>query len=149
MFFILCSIILFCIIIYLMPKRMTLMEMYATAWFALTFVLIVDTYFSTKFNLYGYFFEGLTDWRTPILLFGVYPTYNAIFLNFFPQAKWHQLLYILMHSIILVGYEWATIHAGAFHYNHWKLGYSAILYPFILLILYGNLKVIRVLKKRS
>lgn len=82
MVFILISILIFSIIIYFMPKRMTLMEMYATSWFALTFVLTVDSYLALKHDLYGYFFKDYFDYRTLIVHFGVYPTYNAIFLNF-------------------------------------------------------------------
>ncbi|WP_077324864.1 hypothetical protein [Virgibacillus siamensis] len=148
MLFIIISIILFSIIIYFMPKRMTFMEMYTTAWFALTFVLAVDTYLSIKLGLYGYFEKGI-EWKTLIIHFGVFPTYNAIYLNFFPRKHRYKLVYILGHSLILVAYESATVLAGAFYYNQWNIVYSAMLYPFILLILYSNLKIIRALKKRA
>lgn len=105
-----------------MPKRITPMEMYATTWFTLTFVLTVDIYLSMKLDLYGYFSRGIIDWGTFIIHFGVFPTYNAIFLNFFPKTKRKQVLYILGHSMILVAYEWTTLQVGAFYYNNWKLG---------------------------
>lgn len=149
MFFILISIALFGTIIYIMPKRITPMEMYVTSWFALTFVLTVDIYLSYKLNLYGYFTKGVIDWRTLIIHFGIFPTYNAIFLNFFPKIRVHQVLYILGHSIILVAFEWTTLQVDAFYYNGWKLGYSAILYPLILLVLYWDLKITRGLKNRG
>jgi hypothetical protein len=150
MLFILFSIALFSTIIYLMPKRMTLLEMYATSWFALTFVMTVDIYLSFKLHLYGYLTKGVINWGMLIIHFGVFPTYNAIFLNFFPKTtKLYQALYILAHSIILVAYEWMTIITGAFYHNSWKLIYSALLYPLILLILYWNLKIIRTLKNRE
>ncbi|MFJ5770293.1 hypothetical protein [Psychrobacillus sp. NPDC093180] len=149
MFFIIISIITFSMVIYFMPKRMTIMEMYATSWFALTFVLTADLYLSYKHHFYGYFSEGDWEYKTLIIHFGVFPTYNAIFLNFFPQKRWGQLMYILGHSLILVGYEWASIQAGAFYYKEWKLWYSALLYPIILLILYLNLKILRILMKRN
>lgn len=147
MLFILSSITLFCIIIYFMPKRITPMEMYATSLFALVFVLTVDIYLSLKLDLYGYFDKGVIEWKTLIIHFGVFPTYNAIFLNFFPKINRYKLVYILGHSLILVAYEWTTIQVGAFYYNGWALGYSVMCYPFILLILYWNLKLIRALKK--
>lgn len=128
---------------------MTPLEMYATSWFALTFVLIVDTYLSLQFDLYGYFFEGGFDYRTLIVHFGIYPTYNIIFLNFFPKKRLNQLLYILGHSFILVAFEWTTIKVGAFHHKEWEIWYSAMLYPIILLILYWNLKLLRVLKNKE
>src|SRR5699024_9869131 len=120
-------------------------EMYITSWFALTFVLTVDIYLSYKLGLYGYFTKGTIHWKTLIIQFGVFPAYNAIFLNFFPTKKHHQAFYILGHSVICVVYEWITILTGAFHYNNWNIVYSALLYPLILLILYWNLKLTRIL----
>ncbi|MCJ7843476.1 hypothetical protein MUB24_21885 [Lederbergia sp. NSJ-179] len=149
MLFILLSIALFCAIIYFMPKRITLMEMYATSWFSVTFVLIADIYLSIKLGLYGYFNEGGIEFRTLIVHFGVFPPYNIIFLNFFPETRRNQVLYIIGHSLITTMYEWITVQVGVFHYNHWRLVYSALLYPFILLILYWNLKILRILKKRE
>lgn len=115
----------------------------------MTFVLTVNIYLSFKLHLYGYLTKGVIVWRTLIIHFGVFPAYNAIFLNFFPKTKRTQVLYILEHSIILITYEWITTLTGAFYYNNWNLRYSALLYPFILLILYGNLKIIRALKRRE
>lgn len=146
---ILLSIAIFCTIIYFMPKRLTLMEMYTASWFTMTFVLTVNIYLSFKLHLYGYLTKGVIVWRTLIIHFGVFPAYNAIFLNLFPKTKRTQVLYILEHSIILITYEWITTLTGAFYYNNWNLRYSALLYPFILLILYGNLKIIRALKRRE
>lgn len=149
MFFIVISSILFYTIIYVMPKRVTLLEMYATTWFTLTFVMTVDIYLSFKLHLYGYLAEGTIDWKTFIIHFGVFPAYNIIFLNYFPKTRLHQVLYILGHSLICVVYEEISILTGAFYHNHWNIVYSAMLYPFILLILYLNLKVIRKLKGKG
>lgn len=149
MLFIMISIVLFYTIIYIMPKRITLLEMYATTWFTLTLVMTVDIYLSFKLNLYGYFEGGTIVWKTLIIHFGVFPAYNIIFLNFFPQIRRHQVLYVLGHSLICVVYEEITILTGAFYHHHWSLVYSVMLYPFILLILYLNLKMIRILKGKE
>ncbi|WP_100012904.1 CBO0543 family protein [Lentibacillus sediminis] len=125
------------------------MEMYATAWFALTFVMTVDMYLSYRFGLYDYLIPGIIDWGTLIIIFGVFPAYNIIFLNFFPKTRPRQILYIMGHAVIITTYEWICIQTGAFHHSvHWKLGYSALLYPSILLLLYWNLKILRILKMR-
>lgn len=132
-----------------MPKRLTLLEMYATSWFALTFVLSTDTYLSEFQNLYFYLISDETGWKTLIITFVIYPTYNVIFLNFFPKKKLKQALYVLGHSLIILAYERIATEVGVFHYNEWKLSYSAILYPLIFLILYLNLKLLRFLKNKE
>lgn len=132
-----------------MPKRISFMEIYATAWFAVTFALSADIYFSLKLNLYGYFLNNEIEWKTLIVFFGIYPTYNAIYLNYFPKKRLNQILYILGHSLILVTYEWVTVQIGAFHYNEWNPLYSAIAYPFILLILYLNFRLLRMLMNKE
>lgn len=149
MLFIIISVVFFYIIIYFMPKRLTLLEMYATAWFALTFVFAVDMYLSLKYGFYDYLVPGVIDYGTLIIVFGVFPAYNIIFLNFFPERRRHQIIYILVHAVIITVYEWLCIQAGAFHHLNWELWYSALLYPFILLILYFNFKILRVLKRRK
>lgn len=132
-----------------MPKRMTLMEMYATAWFAITFAQTTDVYLSLRFDLYGYSFNEEIDPRSIIPIFGVFSTYNAIFLNFFPKKKLKQVLYIFGHTVFIVTYEWIAIKVGAFHHNDWKLTYSAMAYPFVLLILYLNIRLLRFLKGKE
>ncbi|MUV37687.1 hypothetical protein JNUCC1_01493 [Lentibacillus sp. JNUCC-1] len=149
MVFILSSIILFYIIIFMMPKHITGLDMYANALFALLLVLIVDIYLGLKLDLYGYFAMGVIDWRGLIIHLGVFPAYNIIFLNFFPKVNRYKLVYILAHSLIALAYEWTTFKVGVFYYNGWLPVYSAIAYPFIFLILLWNYKLLRILKKRA
>ena len=132
-----------------MPKRISWETMYTTSWFALIFQLTADVILSVKYQLYGYFGAGI-DIKSFILTLLLYPTYNAIFLNFFPKAShWKQALYIIGNTIIITCYEYAILQTDAFYYSGWKLWYSAISYPAILLLLYGNFRVTKWLHKKS
>jgi hypothetical protein len=125
-----------------MPKRITWLEIYTTAWFGVAFASLADIYFDLKLELYGFFDRGQASWEVLILYFGMYPTYNAIFLNFFPKSnRWKQALYILANDVFLFCYEWFMLQIGVLYYNTWKIWYSALAYPLILLILYWNWKI--------
>jgi hypothetical protein len=140
------TVAVFVAIIALMPKRLTWIEMYATAWFAISLAYTADVYLDLRFHLYGYFTKGRPDFETLIILFGLYPTFNAIYLNFFPVGKLlKQIWYIIGNVAFLVGYEWLTLKIGVLYYSGWKLGYSALCYPLILLILYWNLRITKYL----
>ncbi len=142
MLFLWVTVAVFVITIVIMPKRITWMEMYSTGWFAIAFACLVDTYLDRKLNLYGFFNKGVIDWETLIIYFGMYPLYNAIFLNFFPSSNlWKKILYILGNDVVLMCYEWGTVQAGVLFYRNWSLVYSAFTYPLILFILYWNWRI--------
>lgn len=144
MTFLILSIIIFNIIALKIPKRLTKSEMYQTCLFSAVFQLITDLILDLRFQLYGYFKEG-ADLSTFLVIFGVYPAVNIIFLNYYPVEKGikKKSLYIFFWSIFITLYEWASIEAGYFYYNEWNLWYSFMLYPFVLLILLWNLRHFR------
>ena len=62
-----------------------------------------------------------------------------LFLNWFPfrTSFFKRMFYIILWSILIVIYEvFSLLPApwGYFHYGWWKLGYSALSYPVLLLI---------------
>ena len=143
------TIVVFFTVIIFIPKHMSWLEIYTTTWFALSFEFILNILLSLKFDLYGYFSKGV-DLEGFIVILGLYPTYNVIFLNFFPKSnRWKQTLYILGHSLFVTCYEYAILHTEAFYYNGWKLWYSALCYPVIFLVLYWNLLITRWLFARA
>lgn len=150
MFFLLASIFVFNTIAFFIPKRMTGVEIYGTILFATVFQLLVDLYLSTKHDLYGYFVRGV-EYKELLIIFGIFPAANIIYLNYFPYKKKliSKIIYILAWSSLITLYEWASVKAEYFYYNGWKLVYSALSYPFILLVLAVNLWFIRKLKEKA
>ncbi|MFH5183334.1 CBO0543 family protein [Paenibacillus sp. TAB 01] len=139
------TIAVFNLIAFFMPKKLEKLELYATSAFALCLSLIVDIIFDLKYDWYGYFEKGV---QIPFVIgvIGVYPAVNMIFLNFFPfhRSLTVKVCYILGCSLFAVGYEWfADAHSTFFYHNQWKLWHSAVTYPFLYLILLGNLKWVR------
>jgi hypothetical protein len=143
-------VILLNVIVFLIPKRMTLIEIYTTGLFVLTFGLTTDIIFALKYNFYGHFTQGPVL-RGFMIIFGIYPAANLIMLNYFPFKKSlkTKILYILIASGAYLGYEWLSLKAGCFYYTVWKLWYSILCYPVIISILAWNLTIIRKMVKRK
>jgi hypothetical protein len=147
---VLITVAIFATTIIFMPKRITWLEIYTTSWFAIAFCSLVDIYLDLKLHLYGFFNREKVDWEVLILYFGMYPLYNAIFLNFFPASSlWRKILYFLANEVVLVSYEWLMIQTGVIFYAKWTLWYSALAYPFILLILCWNWKITKQLFNKA
>jgi hypothetical protein len=147
--FLIISIVAFNLTAILIPKRITRIEIYATTLFALLFATLTDIYLDVKYLLY-WFFTKEVDWLWLIVLFGTYPAVNLIYLNFFPleSSTLKKIRYIALWSLFLVLYEWGSVNIGGFlHYGKWNIGYSALVYPLILIILYRNFLFVRKLIK--
>ncbi|PLS08024.1 hypothetical protein CVD27_04930 [Neobacillus cucumis] len=102
-----------------------------------------------KLNLFGYIAPG-NQWSGFLPIF-LYPPVNAIFLNYYPfeKSKFHQLLYILGWTAFCLMYEVAALRSGFFYYTKWKLWYSALCYPFLLLMVLGNYKLTERLHRQA
>jgi hypothetical protein len=138
------TMIIFLLVIFFMPKRLTFIEYYTTTAVSIIIQLITDYILENIYGLYGYFVSG-ADWASLLVIFFLYPPMNLIFLNFYPFVSKisRKLLYILSFSAFAVIYEWLTLIVGVFYYTGWKLWYSAALYPFIFGILLLSLKLVR------
>jgi hypothetical protein len=136
MLFLILTVILFNIIVIFMPKRMSGIEMVATSFFSMYLQLVFDVYLDLKYDLYGYFEKG-ADWESVIYLLGIYPAVNLLFLNFFPYKKAFKgkFYYISGWVLFSIVYEKLFLWSGTFYYNGWKMWYSFIIYPGLLLIL--------------
>ncbi|WP_319005799.1 CBO0543 family protein [Metabacillus niabensis] len=124
--------------------------MYTTSLFSTVLQLITDIYLEFKYNFYWYFSPGV-DYITLWVVFWIYPSVNILFLNFYPTNKKFStsVYYILGWTLFALVYEWVAVNYGFFQYNGWKLWYSAIIYPFLYLLLYINWKIIRRLYRLS
>ena len=132
------------------PKRMTMIEVYATSLFVLTLGLTTDIALDLRYNFYGHFQQG-PDLIGLITVFGIYPSANMIMLNYFPYHKSLKvkILYILIASGAFLFYEWLSLISGSLYYTVWKLWYSALCYPILISIVAWNLAIIRKMMKRK
>ncbi|GKU81861.1 hypothetical protein [Niallia sp. NCCP-28] len=128
----------------IVPKRISMIEIYATSFFAYSFGITTDIILNFKYDWYGYGEEGAQIYTT-ICLILVYFSINILYLNFFPFSlkALHKTLYILLWTLLSIAYEAFIVHTHMFYYNEWKLWYSAILYPIIFSILIGNLILVK------
>lgn len=135
---------------FFMKKRLTKMEIYATTVFALLFGIITDVVLDLHYNVYGYFDKGF-QWKKLLALFMYFPAINLLFLNHYPINKSvsKKLTYYLAWTSFSTTFEWLSQKTYFFYYNGWKLWYSGLLYPFIFLTLFINLKFIRRINNRS
>ncbi|GKU82596.1 CBO0543 family protein [Niallia sp. NCCP-28] len=136
MLFLIITVIVFNLIAYFIPKRISPIELLATTLFASYLQILTDVYLGLKYHLYGYFDKGV-DWDTLLYIFGIYPAINVIFLNYYPYGKtlYKQAIYILCWSILAMVYETIFIWSGTFYLNGWKQDYSVIVYPILYTIL--------------
>ncbi|PQP88391.1 hypothetical protein CPT76_08430 [Paenibacillus sp. AR247] len=100
--------------------------------------------FDLHYDLYGYLSPGF-QWLSMLAIIMYFPSVSFLFLNFFPFHKRmrFKMIYIIVWSVFSTSFEWLTLQTDFFYYNGWKLWYSAVLYPFIFLILVYNLKLVR------
>lgn len=137
----------FNLIAFLTPKRLTNREIYTTSTFAVLFNLLADLYFDVKYDWYSYFETGV-QWAYIPLIFGLFPALSIIFLSNYPFSKKmrYKVYYILGWTLFGVIYEWASIKVGMLYHDGWGLWYSALSYPIIFIILVCNLQITRKLK---
>lgn len=150
MIFLILSIVVLNSIAILIPKRMTKIEMYATILFSLVFELVTNLFLEFKYDLYGYFEDGV-HWKDLMPILGLYPATNVIILNYYPfiKSKTIKAYYIIGWSALLVLFEWASVQASFFYHNGWKYWHSALAYPVIIFILTWGLRFIRKLLKQN
>lgn len=137
-------VLLFNMIAFLIPKRISPIEILTTTLFAMLIQLLTDIYLSLKYNIYGYFEKG-PDWESFIYILGIYPAVNIIFLNYFPYKKRprNKVLYVFVWVVIAMVFETIFIWSGTFYLNGWKQSYSIFTYPalYVMLLLFHQLTV--------
>jgi hypothetical protein len=151
MWLLIISAIAFPLILYLMPKRISRLELYATTGTAVYVQLITDVYLHIKLDWYGYFqSHPRVGWAT-LLLTPLYIPINPLFLNFYPYSKRKMIktLYIIGWSVFSITYEWVADKTGMFYHHEWKLSHSAIVYPILFILLRLQLTLVRKIKQRD
>ncbi|WP_420839203.1 CBO0543 family protein [Clostridium yunnanense] len=112
--------------------------------FTLLLQMTVDLILDVKFNLYGYFKEGV-DLISFITFLGIYPAFAIITVNYYPYKKrlLKKLYYVIIVSIFCLGYESLSLYTKYFYHRTWSLLYSALCYPFLICIIAMYLSLIR------
>lgn len=141
---------IFAFIAFIIPKKMKGYEIYVTSIFATLFGLLVDTILAVKFKLYVLDKPGV---QFPPLIGQVvlYFSTNIILLNFFPFSKplkW-KVVYVLGFTLLTLLFEYLSYKIGFIKYNEWKIWYSALCYPFLILFLVLHYKFFIWLVKRT
>lgn len=133
----------------LVPKRLTLLEIYITTIFVLLFQTTLDTVLDLKYDLYGYFSKGL-DLESYIVFFGLYPAASVLILNYFPFHKpmKSRVLYMLAVTALCSLFEWVSEKTGYYYYHNWSIFLSILCYPASISTLVWNLWFVRKLSKR-
>ncbi|MBP1948648.1 CBO0543 family protein [Virgibacillus litoralis] len=144
MIFLLVSVAVFNLAAILIPKNISWIEIYGTILISIVLHLLIDTFLDLKYDLYGYFDKGV-DFKTLIFTFGIYPAVNIIIVNLYPLVHGilSKSLYILILTIFALSYEVALLNVNIFYHNEWRLWYSAIVYPFLLILLFLNRKLLK------
>lgn len=136
--------------VWLIPKRISIMEMYTTSFFALFLATMSELFLDIKLELYGFFETGV-DWEYILIYIFIYPAVNILFLNFYPFQKLllNKAGYVLLWTILTTLFEYLSLQTEVYYYKEWKLEYSMMCYPFIYVVLILNLNLIRKLSPRS
>ncbi|GGE56588.1 hypothetical protein GCM10011391_39370 [Pullulanibacillus camelliae] len=136
------------VLVILSKKRISQLEMFTSAVFAVVLDFIVDYLLEFRYHLYGYFKTFSADYEDLIVILGIYPLIDILFLNYYPIGKsiHKRVGYILGWSAFSVVYEWVAVQTHLFYYNGWKLIYSVPIYPLLFLILIGQFLFIKRLK---
>lgn len=131
------AIVIFNIMAFATNKRLTKNQIIHIWLFTMVYQMLVDLMIDKKFQGYWYFSEA-TDWKDLLPITILIPPVNMMFLNWYPfgQRSFKHVLYIAGWVLAIVGYEALTLLPepwGYFHYGWWRLWYSVIVNPFLLL----------------
>ena len=124
-------------VFYMMGKQLTKNQIVHIWAFTSILVTWADIVIDEKFDGYWYFEKGI-DWHNFVVYALLIPPVNVIFLNWFPfnASKLKKLRYFVLWILLMVGYELiAQLQPwGYFHYGWWRLSFSIMEDPFLLLI---------------
>src|ERR1700730_9139144 len=97
MTFLIIMTIIFYLIVYFMPKKLTKHEILTTILFALLISVLTDLYLDVKYHLYWYFHKNEVDWEYLFVILGQ-PPVLIIILNFFPvdDSRLKKFMYIVL-----------------------------------------------------
>ncbi len=144
------SCFIFVLTAYKIPKKMKPYEIYVTSLFAVLFGLIVDLVLAVKYKLYVLDDPGIQI--NPLIgQVVLYWTASIITLNLYPfdQSKTKKFIYVSILTLLTVAFELLSSLFGFIKYNEWKIWYSVLCYPFLIMFLVLHFKLFQRLVNRS
>jgi hypothetical protein len=145
------AIFFFNVIAFLTNTRLTKNEILHLWTFTIAFQSLVDLLLNHKYQGYWYFTEDIDIIALPALTVLV-PPVNMMFVNWYPFNRRFliQSIYIIVWSVSLILYELVTLLPepwGYFHYGWWKIYYSLLENPVLLVILVSYYRWVKKIAK--
>ncbi|MCI1857401.1 MAG: hypothetical protein LKI80_04485 [Sporolactobacillus sp.] len=145
------AIFFFNAIAFLTNTRLTKNEILHLWTFTIAFQSLVDLLLNHKYQGYWYFTEDVDIIALPALTVLV-PPVNMMFVNWYPFNRRFliQSIYIIVWSVSLILYELVTLLPepwGYFHYGWWKIYYSLLENPVLLVILVSYYRWVKKIAK--
>ncbi|WP_191560201.1 hypothetical protein [Metabacillus idriensis] len=115
------------LIVWFMPKRLTLKEMYCT-WLLMVFLTRTSyQLLDLVLHLYDQLGPGI-QWQAVVIQTIFSGAVGILILNFMPKNKLKFFAYTNGCMLLAVVFEWITIRVDYLTYNNWSLWYSAVVY---------------------
>jgi hypothetical protein len=145
------AVILFNLIAFLTNKRLTKNQIIHIWSFTIILQIIADLFIDQKYHGYWYFTKDV-DWEALPTLTMLLPPVNMMFLNWYPfnSPLLKKFLYYICWIVFMVIYEVIALLSepwGYFNYGWWKLEYSFLVDPVLLVILLNYYKWICKIEK--
>lgn len=130
------------IVIWFMPKHLTIREIYVT-WFVVALInLSSDVVLDLYFKLYELSSGGVQLW-VHFLELTLGASYGIIYLNFMPKKVVKFVPYLIVWLVFALALEFVLIKINFINYKGWNLWYSLPYYIFFMLFLRWHIKFIR------
>ncbi|MCS0788878.1 hypothetical protein [Cytobacillus pseudoceanisediminis] len=153
MILLIASIIAFNMIAFKINKKMTPSQVLQIWTFTIAFQMLFDLIVEFKHHHYWYFSPDV-EWAGLLPRLFLIPPVNIIFLNGYPFSKGvlKKMVYLLFFVAAIILYEMAALLPepwGYFNYGTWKIWYSIMVDPFLLLSLALFYKFLILLEQKS
>ncbi|MCM2533277.1 hypothetical protein NDK43_13835 [Neobacillus pocheonensis] len=145
------AVILFNLIAFITNKRLTKNQIIHIWLFTITLQTIADLFIDQKYHGYWYFTQDV-DWEALPNITMLLPPVNMMFLNWYPfnSPLLKRILYYSYWILFMLIYEEIALLPepwGYFNYGWWKLEYSLLVDPLLLVILLNFYKWICKIEK--
>ncbi|MFS0881176.1 hypothetical protein [Metabacillus niabensis] len=145
------AIIIFNFIAFRTNKNLTKNQIVHIWTFTIALQGIADLYIDQKYHGYWYFSKGI-EWESLLTLTLIIPPVNMMFLNWYPfgTTLFKHAMYYFYWVLFMVVYEMIALLPepwGYFNYGWWTIWYSALVNPFLLMLVLNYYKWVSKIEK--
>jgi hypothetical protein len=145
------AIIIFNFIAFRTNKRLTKNQILHIWSFTILLQAITDLFIDQKYHAYWYFTQDV-DWPALPTITLLLPPVNMMFLNWYPfrSTLFKRFMYYFYWLIFMLIYEKIALLPepwGYFNYGWWNIWYSALVDPFLLMVVLNYYKWICKIEK--